>query len=188
MVLELKEYTMASLGYKSSENPLISANQTRPPPFTIKTGLPPPSHPACLPPPSAFFFVFSLWIRRRQRRGSAAAASPLVFLRVLLSPNQTPRPFLSLSIWPLPPFVQQVRRPPATMEQLHSSFGYLSFLCFPHFHRVVCFLSFSGEHMAADGKVRKLVPCSFVSQALGSFQGWFSHCSFLLWISAFTHL
>ena len=37
MVLELKEYTMASLGYKSSENPLISANQTRPSPFTIKT-------------------------------------------------------------------------------------------------------------------------------------------------------
>ena len=37
MVLELKEYTMASLGYKSLENPLISANQTRPSPFYIKT-------------------------------------------------------------------------------------------------------------------------------------------------------
>ena len=34
MVLELKEYTMASLGYKSSENPLISPNQTRPSPFS----------------------------------------------------------------------------------------------------------------------------------------------------------
>ena len=30
MVLELKEYTMASLGYKSSENPLNSPNQTQP--------------------------------------------------------------------------------------------------------------------------------------------------------------
>ena len=34
MVLKLKEYTMASLGYKSSENPLISLNQTRPSPFS----------------------------------------------------------------------------------------------------------------------------------------------------------
>ena len=33
MVLELKEYTMASLGYKSLENPLIPENQTRPSPF-----------------------------------------------------------------------------------------------------------------------------------------------------------
>ena len=48
---------MASLGYKSSENPLISPNQTRPSPFTIKTSdsllL---SHPKTLPP-SFFFFV-----------------------------------------------------------------------------------------------------------------------------------
>ena len=46
MVLKLKEYTMASLGYKSSGNPLISLNQTRPPPFSsLKCRLPPPSHP-----------------------------------------------------------------------------------------------------------------------------------------------
>ena len=57
MVLELKEYTMASLGYKSSGNPLIVANQTRPSPFSLNTGLPPLlSHPTppfsrLLPPP-----------------------------------------------------------------------------------------------------------------------------------------
>ena len=39
MVLELKEYTMASLGYKSSENPLNSAKQTRPPFFSLNIGL-----------------------------------------------------------------------------------------------------------------------------------------------------
>ena len=33
MVLELKEYTIASSGYKSSENLLISSNQTRPRPL-----------------------------------------------------------------------------------------------------------------------------------------------------------
>ena len=36
MVLELKEYTMASLGYKLLEIPLIPAKQTRPSPFYIK--------------------------------------------------------------------------------------------------------------------------------------------------------
>ena len=36
MILELKEYTMTSLGYKSSENPLNSAKQTRPPFFFFK--------------------------------------------------------------------------------------------------------------------------------------------------------
>ena len=56
MVLKLKEYTMASLGYKSSENPLISANQTRPFPFSsLKTHWTPPSHPKTFPPPTAFF-------------------------------------------------------------------------------------------------------------------------------------
>ena len=33
MVLKLKEYTMARLGYESAENPLISVIQTRPPLF-----------------------------------------------------------------------------------------------------------------------------------------------------------
>ena len=40
MVLELKEYTMTSLSYKSLENPLISTKQTRPSPFYIKTRAP----------------------------------------------------------------------------------------------------------------------------------------------------
>ena len=55
MVLELKEYTMASLGYKSSENLLISVNQTHLTSHNIKKGRrPPPFHrsPSVLSSPS----------------------------------------------------------------------------------------------------------------------------------------
>ena len=66
MVLELKEYTMASLGYKSLENPLISANQTRPSSFIYKPA-------ASLLLSVFFFFVLPLpggqW--RRHRGGGA---------------------------------------------------------------------------------------------------------------------
>ena len=50
MVLNQNMYTMASLGYKSLENPLITTKQTRPPPFFLyKTSE--------LPPDFFFFFV-----------------------------------------------------------------------------------------------------------------------------------
>ena len=68
MVLELKEYTMASLGYKSSENPLISPNQTclSPPSLQNRRHKPPPFifffifllHFLLLPPPSSSSFPF----------------------------------------------------------------------------------------------------------------------------------
>ena len=48
---------MANLGYKSSENPLISPNQTHPFPFTSLKCRPPsslsPEKPSLLPPPSS---------------------------------------------------------------------------------------------------------------------------------------
>ena len=77
MVLELKEYTMTSLGYKLSYTTLISPNQTCPsPPSLQKTADTPPSlifllHFLLLPPPSSssfFFFTAAQWRPKERRR------------------------------------------------------------------------------------------------------------------------
>ena len=73
MVLELKEYTMASLGYKSSKNPLISANQTRPSPFSLNIGLLPFFFFLVL---LSLFFSSALANSGGQRRGGADLPLP----------------------------------------------------------------------------------------------------------------
>ena len=85
MVLELKEYTMASLGYKSSENPLISPNQTRPSPFFFLKTSDPPLH---------FHFLL---LPHFPHRLPSLSGTP----SVLLPSHQTLPPSTSLPLWPI---------------------------------------------------------------------------------------
>ena len=98
MVLELKEYTMASLSYKSLENPLISTKQTCPSPFYIKTraplllsGLPLLRSSSSSPPPCDF----------RRQKGRRRRRPPSQIHRLFLLPfiilTKTHLPFLSLA-------------------------------------------------------------------------------------------
>ena len=98
MVLELKEYTMTSLSYKSLENPLITTKQTRHPPFYIKPANSLRRLP--LPPRSASSFFFSFCDFRRRRRPhhhhhhQTIPPSSLLFLAGLSNPY-----FLRLSLF-----------------------------------------------------------------------------------------
>ena len=71
MVLELKEYTMASLGYKSSENPLIHLTKRSliPPPFLKTRQTPPFLH-------LLHFLTFDFTPSLADRRRAVAPAPP----------------------------------------------------------------------------------------------------------------
>ena len=118
MILELKEYTMASLGYKSSENPLISPNQTHPYLPQYKSCCPFLLQPFDLLP-SFFFFVllllfFSFLLRPCAFAGHPGADGDGDGKAVLshFSPQPHPKPFLfsfPLVFFPSPSHQQRRR-------------------------------------------------------------------------------
>ena len=80
MVLELKEYTMASLGYKSSENLLISVNQTHLTSHNIKRPPIPPFPSISLRSLISFCSSFPPPLRFRRPKEAASMLTLSIYL------------------------------------------------------------------------------------------------------------
>ena len=141
MVLELKEYTMTSLGYKSSEHPLNSLNQTCPSPLTINTKLPPPptlphqTLPPLLRPPRDFRRPEA----RRRRRLPSQIHRPSLLPYSFLIPDGQTHPHASSCSSSSSAFRRAQRRTAAVVVRFDHS---LCTLCYFFFANLISHFSF----------------------------------------------
>ena len=183
---------MASLGYKSLENPLITTKQTRPPPFLYKTSE--------LPPVFFFFFVRLLLPLLRScdfRRPQAGRRHPphksIIFLSFPSSSSPKTIFYLTPSRLLSPLVLHHFRRVPwlrrprqrQTRDKVSLAISLLHALLsnfdFPLLRSLLCsvvFFGFSGGCSGGWHGKGKSLPFLSSLKLLVSFQSRFSHSSF----------